>query len=104
MKKLLFTLFYVCILLSCNNKKNEYERNLSLFKQLIKDINTYFINPSQDSLKISDYYTKDFIFYSYPAGNKKGIKTNKNKYISELKQMKKRNMFLVEQSCFCAMV
>lgn len=92
MKKLLFTLFYVCILLSCNNKKNEYETNLSLFKQLIKDINTYFINPSQDSLKISDYYTKDFIFYSYPAGNKKGIKTNKNKYISELKQMKKRNM------------
>ena len=91
MKKILFTFFCISILLSCNNS-NEYEKNLDHFKHLIKDINTYFIDFTQDSLDISDYYTEDFIFYSYPAGHKKGVETNKSNYIKALREMKKMNM------------
>jgi len=92
MKKILFTFFCASILFSCNNDSHEYEKNLDHFKHLIKDINTYFIDSTQDTLAISDYYTEDFIFYSYPAGYKKGVETNKYDYIRNLNQMKKMNM------------
>ena len=92
MKKILFTFFCISVFFSCNNDSNEYEKNLDHFKHLIKDINTYFINSKQDTLKISDYYDEDFVFYSYPAGHKKGVETNKSEYIGNLNQMKKVNM------------
>ena len=92
MKNLLFIFIFLSLLFSCKNNKSDYEKNLTHFKNLIKEINNYFVDPLQDSLKISNYYTEDFIFYSYPAGNKKGAKTSKNKYISELKEMKKMNI------------
>ena len=92
MKNFSFTFFCISILFSCNNDINEYEKNLGYFKHLIKDINTYFIDSTQDTLEISDYYTEDFIFYSYTAGHKKGVETNKSDYIRNLNQMKKMNM------------
>ena len=92
MKKLLLTLFCVSVLFSCNNDSHEYEKNLNHFKHLIKDINTYFIDSTQETLAISDYYTEDFIFYSYPVGHKKGVETNKSEYIRKLKKMKQINM------------
>ena len=92
MKKILFTFFCASILFSCNNDNHGYEKNLEHFKHLIKDINTYFIDYKQDTLLISDYYTEDFIFYSYPVGHKKGLETNKSDYILNLKQMKQMNM------------
>ena len=92
MKKILLTFFCASILFSCNNDSHEYEKNLDHFKHLIKDINTYFIDSTQDTLAISDYYTEDFIFYSYPVGYKKGVETNKSDYIRNLKQMKQMNM------------
>ena len=92
MKKIVFVFFFVSVLFSCNNDNNEYENNLDHFKQLIKDVNTYFIDSTQDNLEISDYYTEDFIFYSYPAGHKKGVETNKSDYIQNLQQMKQMNM------------
>ena len=92
MKKLLLTLFCVSVLFSCNNDSHEYEKNLNHFKHLIKDINTYFIDSTQETLAISDYYTEDFIFYSYPVAHKKGVETNKSDYIRNLKQMKQINM------------
>ena len=91
MKKILLTFFCISILFSCNNS-NEYEKNLDHFQHLIKDINTYFIDSIQNTLAISDYYTEDFIFYSYPVGYKKGVETNKSDYIRNLKQMKQINM------------
>ena len=94
MKKLLLTFFCLSILFSCNNYIHEYDRNLNHFKQLIEDINTYFIDSTQDTLVISDYYTKDFVFYSYPAGHKKGVATNKSDYIRNLNQMKKMNIVI----------
>ena len=94
MKKIILTLFCVSILFSCNNNINDYEKNLEHFKNLINDINTYFINSKHDSLLISDYYTEDFIFYSYPVDYKKGVETNKYDYIRTLKQMKQKNMSL----------
>jgi hypothetical protein len=92
MKKIFFTFFCISVLFSCNNGRNEYENNLDNFKDLIKDINTYFIDSTQDNLEISDFYTEDFIFYSYPVGHKKGVQTNKSDYISNFSQMKKMNM------------
>lgn len=91
MKKIILTLFCVSILFSCNNI-DEYEKNLDHFKNLINDINIYFINSTQDTLAISDYYTEDFIFYSFPVDYKKGVETNKSEYIQSLKQMKQKNM------------
>ncbi|MBT6808818.1 MAG: hypothetical protein HOA52_04960, partial [Flavobacteriales bacterium] len=91
MKNFLFTFFCISVLFSCNNDSNEYEKNLDYFKHLIKDINTYFIDSTQDTLEISDYYTEDLIFYSYTAGHKKGVETNKSDYIRNLNQMKKMN-------------
>ena len=92
MKKLLLIFIFLSLLFSCKNNKYDYEKNLNHFKNLIKEINNFFVDPSEDSLKISNYFTEDFIFYSYPAGNKKGVKTSKNKYINELKEMKKMNV------------
>ena len=92
MKKILLPFFCASILFSCNNDSNEYEKNLHHFKHLIKDINIYFADSTQDTLAISDYYTEDFIFYSYPVGYKKGVETNISDYIRNLKQMKQKNM------------
>ena len=92
MKNFLFTFFCISVLFSCNNDSNEYEKNLANFKHLIKDINTYFFDSTQYTLEISDYYSEDFIFYSYTAGHKKGVETNKSDYIRSLSQMKKMNM------------
>ena len=92
MKKILLIFFCASILFSWNNDSHEYEKNLDHFKHLIKDINTYFIDSTLDSLDISNYYTEGFVFYSYSAGHKKGVKTNKSDYIQNLKQMKQMNM------------
>ena len=92
MKKILFIFFSVSILLSCNNDKKVYEKNLNQFKNLIEDINIYFIDSTINNLEISNYYTEDFVFYSYPAGHKKGVETSKVDYINNLNQMRKMNM------------
>ena len=92
MKKIILTILCFSSLFSCNNNINKYEKNLAHFKNLIKDINTYFIDSTQDTLSISDYYTEDFIFYSFPVDYKKGVETNKSDYIRNLKQMKQKNM------------
>lgn len=91
MKKIFF-FFFLGFLFSCNNDRNEYEKNLNSFKSLIEEINTYFIDSTQDNLEISNYYTEDFIFYSYPVGHKKGVKSFKVDYINNLNQMKRMNM------------
>jgi hypothetical protein len=92
MKKILFLFFSVSIFFSCNNDKKVYEKNLSHFKNLIEDINVYFIDSTINNLEISNYYTEDFVFYSYPAGHKKGVETSKVDYINNLNQMRKMNM------------
>ena len=92
MKNIFFFFFSVSILFSCNNDKKVYEKNLSHFKNLIEDINIYFIDSTINNLDISNYYTDDFVFYSYPAGHKKGVQSAKVDYIDNLNQMKKMNM------------
>jgi len=92
MKKILFLFFSVSILFSCNNNKKIYAKNLSHFKNLIEDINIYFMDSTINNIEISNYYTEDFVFYSYPAGHKKGVETVKVDYINNLNQMKKMNM------------
>ena len=94
MKKILCLLFFITILLSCVNDKEEYTKNLDHFRNLISEINTYFIDSTLENLEISNYYTEDFVFYSYRAGHKKGVKTFKIDYINNLEQMKKMNMLI----------
>ena len=94
MKKILFLFFSVSIFFSCNNDKKVYEKNLNHFKNLIEDINIYFIDSTINNLEISNYYTEDFVFYSYPAGHKRGVKTSKLDYINNLQQMENMNMVI----------
>ena len=92
--------FIICIfLLSCNNSSvhADYYKNLNVVKSVASSINTYF--NSDKPLDISQYYTDDFIFYSYPAGYKKGIKTSKFDYINNLDEMKKMNMSINIGNC-----
>ena len=91
MKKILYSLFYFLIFISCSNT-NEYKENLNQYKNLIKDINAYFTDNNLDSLQLSHYFKDDFIFHSYPAGHKKGVEICKSEYIENLHKMKKRNM------------
>ena len=92
MKKILFFFLSASILFSCNNDEKVYEKNLNHFKNLIEDINVYFIDSTINNLEISNYYTDDFVFYSYLAGHKKGVQSAKVDYINNLNQMKKMNM------------
>ena len=92
MKKILFFFLSASILFSCNNDEKVYEKNLNHFKNLIEDINVYFIDSTINNLEISNYYTDDFVFYSYLAGHKKGVQSAKIDYINNLNQMKKMNM------------
>jgi len=92
MKKLFYIFFSVTVLFSCVDDKKEYVKNLDHFKNLIEDINTYFIDSTLENLEISNYYTEDFLFYSFPVNHKKGVKTDKVDYINNLEKMKKMNM------------
>ena len=92
MKNILFIFLFLPVLFSCNNDQSEYEENLNHFKNLTKDINMYFIDYTLENPEISNYYTEDFLFHSYPAGHKKGIETSKVDYIEGFNQMKKMKM------------
>ena len=88
MKKLLTALIFITFSLSCSKKDEEYNKNMQTFKAVILEVNNYFKNPNLSEINISKYYTEDFVFHSYPAGNKKGTTTNKIDYINTLEQMK----------------
>tara|TARA_B100001113_G_C20989056_1_gene569655 strand:- start:188 stop:694 length:507 start_codon:yes stop_codon:yes gene_type:complete len=95
MKNNIFYCCLICIFFACDNKKNEFENNLTNFKSLINEINNYFIDSTeQATLDIARYYTNDFVFYSYPVGYKKGVETTKDKYINNFTKMKKMNISL----------
>ena len=61
---------------------------METFKSVISKINSYFKNSDLKELNISEYYTEDFIFHSYVAGNKKGKETLKSDYLDHLEKMK----------------
>ena len=94
MKKILLLFFSFLFLFSCNNDKKVYENNLYHFKNLVEDINIYFIDSTINNLDISNYFSEDFVFYCYPAGHKKGVKISKVDYINNLNQMKKMNILI----------
>ena len=92
--KTIIIILFVSLTFSCNEKKYDYNANLAILKTVISEINEYFIEDSNKTLHINKYYTEDFIFHSYPAGKKKGVKTSKIDYINNLDEMKKMNMLL----------
>ena len=79
--------------------KIEYEHNLSAFKELMKNINTYFLDTTLEKIQISNYYSDEFVFYSYTAGEKKGVVTSKVDYINGFNQMKQLGMSLSIDHC-----
>ena len=86
MKKitLVFLLLLFC---SCVDHYKKYDENLLVFKEMVENMNHYFQDSNQD-FNLSKYYSDNFIFHSYPAGNKKGVKTSKIDYLDNLQQMK----------------
>ncbi len=92
MKKLLLILIIIIPVSIIGQGIKEYKDNLDHFKNLVDDVNTYFIDSTIEYLEISNYYTEDFIFYSYPAGDKQGVKTSKLDYINNIQQMRNMNM------------
>ena len=92
MKKLLLILFCITLIFSCREKDKEYNKNIGTFKAVVSEINNYFENPDLKEINISVYYTEDFIFHSYVAGNKKGQETLKPEYINHLEEMKMMGM------------
>ena len=77
-----------------NKMRIDYDSNLSCHKKMIKEINDFFTDKSNKNLEISKYYTDDFIFYSFPAGYKKGIKTCKSDYLNKFILLKEMHRFL----------
>tara|TARA_A100001035_G_C27360473_1_gene311130 strand:- start:61 stop:504 length:444 start_codon:yes stop_codon:yes gene_type:complete len=72
----------------------QYDNNLSIYKDLVEEINCFFEDTTENKINISNFFTEDFIFYSFPAGNRKGIETLKVDYINSFNQMKKNNINL----------
>ena len=92
MKKLLLILICVTLIFSCREKDKEYNKNMETFKTVVSEINNYFENSELKEKNISEYYTEDFIFHSYIAGNKKGKEVLKSEYINNLEGMKMMGM------------
>ena len=70
-------LLIVCslFLFSCVSQHDDYYNNLEIFKAVVLDINTYFEDLNLEDHDLDKYYTDDFLFHSYAAGNKKGLAT-----------------------------
>ena len=94
MKKLLLILICVALIFSCREKDTGYNKNMEIFKEVVSEINKYFENPDLKEINISEYYTEDFVFHSYIAGNKKGQETLKSEYISHLEEIKIMGMLI----------
>lgn len=77
-----------------NKNRTDYKKNADLHKNLIKEINEFFKDGKKNNLKISNYYSDDFIFYSFPAGHKKGVESLKFNYLQRFAKMKDRNISL----------
>ena len=77
-----------------NKMRIDYDINLSCHKNLIKEINDFFTHKSNKNLDISKYYTDDFIFYSFPAGNKKGVNICKSDYLNKFILLKEKDRSL----------
>tara|TARA_B100001250_G_C19652300_1_gene723268 strand:- start:149 stop:643 length:495 start_codon:yes stop_codon:yes gene_type:complete len=92
MRQSIIITILISFFFACNSKKNEYESNLETFQNVISEINQYFIDDSKSNINIDKYYTENFIFYSYPAGYKKGVSTSKIDYINGFNEMKKMNI------------
>lgn len=81
-------------LFSCSHDHSGYYNNVLLFKELNIEINTDFSGRDRHDLSISPYYTNDFVFHSYSAGTKKGVKTYKTEYLNDLETMKSAGIYL----------
>jgi len=89
-------LYLLCVsfLFSCADKHEDYYDNVTLFQEFVLEVNNYFYNSNLKDINISKYYTDDFVFHSYSAGNKKGYETLKEDYIKNLEGMKLKGISL----------
>tara|TARA_B100001113_G_C21017013_1_gene581837 strand:- start:268 stop:804 length:537 start_codon:yes stop_codon:yes gene_type:complete len=94
MKRVLVYCFFSFFFITCSQESNKYNFNLNNFKCLVNDINIYFSDTTQYSIEISEYFTDDFVYHSFPAGHKKGIDTYKDDYIETINQIKKMGIII----------
>lgn len=94
MRKLLFYFFISFFFVSCNKESSRYNINLNNFKCLVNDINIFFSDTTQYSIEISEYFTDDFVYHSFPAGQKKGVDTCKDDYIQTINQIKEMGIII----------
>ena len=95
---------FVCFLFflsSCDKKPQliEYHQNKKKIELLIYELNTFFIDSTKNSSKISSFYSDDFLFHSFPVNFKKGVTTNKTDYINSFDSMKNNGMSLSIDHC-----
>lgn len=80
----------------CENKIKRYEQNLETLKILVDDINNYYKSSDSSALDISQYFTSDFIFYSFTAGSPKGVPASLTEYQDGILSHLKKNGFSIE--------
>tara|TARA_B100000989_G_scaffold85517_1_gene61355 strand:- start:938 stop:1441 length:504 start_codon:yes stop_codon:yes gene_type:complete len=91
MKKLLMIfILYNLFLTSCSNNSH-FNENLKICEDLVLYINSFFCDTASSDYILSNYYTDDFIFHYFPAGNRKGIKVSKEEFLNFAIEMKKNN-------------
>lgn len=92
--KVFIKLVCFSFLLSCAHKHDNYYQNKAVFENVVSEINNYFTDIDVHAINISKYYTDDFVFHSYAAGNKKGQETSKLDYIKGFDMMRSSGMLL----------
>ena len=90
MKKSLTILTLSIIFYSSCNKISKYQRHLILCENLVYHINSLFDESISSKFLLSNFYTEDFTFHYFPAGNKKGIKILKKDFLNLLNDAKKK--------------
>ena len=94
MKRVLVYCFFLFFFVNCSQESNKYNINLNNFKSLVSDINIFFSDTTQYSIEISEYFTDDFVYHSFPAGHKKGVDTCKDDYLETFNKIKKMGIII----------
>ena len=92
MKKILvIVILSNLLLISCTNKVL-YNKNLNTCENLVLDINSFFYDSIASTFLLEKYFTDDFIFHYFPAGDRKGLKISKQELLFLFSDKKKNNI------------
>lgn len=100
MKKLLLIFILFNLLLASCTKKSDYNKNLKICEDLVLKINSFFSDSSTSNSSIVKYFTDDFNFHYFPAGNRKGVKLSKQEFFDLFFEMKNQFDFNIAHTIF----